>query len=335
MTTPIINRTAPAGEILWHQIEVSGQHRNRDIVQVIDQDALAAIVANFQALKAETGDHWSGLLIDPDHLSHDPEHSTEAYGWLWDVRVNSEGQLEGQIELTDLGATAVAGKRYKFFSTEYPGNLALWEPVPAVAKNAYRPTTLLGLALTNRPNNKGGKPLINAAAPGDATSPNTQPNSPQPTMYPTIAKALGLPEDADEAKILETIAALQSAKDESEVEVMLNRSEWTAKLKDQPELRAQVKSLLLTNRAQGENLLKVLPTPVAPAAVTPAFAQTPTPSVLNRAKSPDRAVADDEAATVKDQQRASQIRNRAAEISSTQRISFERAWPLAEAEFAK
>lgn len=205
MNAPIFNRSQPESLAAptWHQIEVTGEHPTvlndgTRITQQIDAEALNSIVHHFDLIVDAPG--FPGLLVDRDHLSHDPANDTEAIAWLKDLRIEN-GQLEGLLDWTDEGGAAVLNKRYKFFSTEYgPGG---WEDL---GEGRIRPLVLTGLALTNRPNNKGGKPITNREG-YDPTNPTND--------MKTIAEKLGLPAEATEEEILDAIASLQATAEEA------------------------------------------------------------------------------------------------------------------------
>lgn len=217
MNAKVYNRSNAAGKDGWYQIEVTGEHpAGEGRKQVIDQIALAAIVHNFRTDAADHDD-FPGLLVDADHLSHDLENDTAALAWLKDVDIRN-GQLWGKLDLTDLGDTAVKGKRYKFFSTEYPG-----DGLEDLGNGRVRPKRLSGLAFTNRPNNRGGKPISNRdgeSAADDETKNEDMKN---------IAEKLGLPADADEAAILAKIEMLMSSEATAK-EDMLNRGKEISNL---------------------------------------------------------------------------------------------------------
>ena len=208
MNTPIYNRENEAPADGWFQIEVSGTHPVGDgRRQVIDETALQSIVNRFREEAA--AENFAGLLVDADHLSHDLENPTAALAWLKELDIRN-GQLHGRLELTDLGESAVKGKRYKWFSTEYSA-----ADLEALPDNAVRPQRLSGLAFTNRPNNKGARPISNrdGTTPPGETTPNNDNN--KDTMK-TIAEKLGLSAEATEADILQAIADLQSKVSEME-----------------------------------------------------------------------------------------------------------------------
>ena len=148
----------------WQIIEAAGEHpchittpegEQVPAVMVIDDAAVAAMV--------EAGVPEEGLLVDKDHLSHDMNQSTEALAWVRELaacpREDEAGgyDLAAWLELTASGRPLIAGKVYKHFSTEY-----LLEHCERVAEGSYRPQRLDGLALTNRPNNPGQRPITNS-----------------------------------------------------------------------------------------------------------------------------------------------------------------------------
>ncbi len=148
----------------WYALEVPGEHPNRaaNVVQVIDEAAVASIVRRFnqEADQYETrnGVAYPGMLIDIEHFKHDASRETRAYGWLMRLQ-NRDGVPYGQIRWTAVGQQAVDGGEYRFFSTEY-------DPKDLVVLNGTRPARvrplrLDGLTLTNEPNNRGGKPITN------------------------------------------------------------------------------------------------------------------------------------------------------------------------------
>lgn len=133
----------------WYIIEAAGQHATRrgdvEFTQNLTPEVLAGIV--------EAGVPSEGLPIDRDHLSLDARNSTEALGWLRELAM-CDGNLAGRIEWTPLGLPLIQGRVYKHFSTVYP------PPGEQLAGGEYRPERLIGLALTNQPNNKEGQPPI-------------------------------------------------------------------------------------------------------------------------------------------------------------------------------
>ena len=134
----------------WYIIEAAGEHATRvedeELVQQLTPEVLAAVAA--------AGVPAEGLPIDRDHLSLDAENSTEAMGWVRELAMCG-GNLAARIEWTTLGLPLITGRVYKHFSTVYPAPTA-----EQLAAGVYEPVQLIGLALTNQPNNRAGQPPI-------------------------------------------------------------------------------------------------------------------------------------------------------------------------------
>lgn len=312
MNLPILNRKNPSlpGDG-WHQIEVSGRHpAGPGREQLIDDKARASIIMNFR--KQAEAENFAGVLVDLDHLSHRLDNSTEAYAWLHEVE-ERDGELYGRLEWTDLGTTAVTNKRVKWFSTEYDA-----DDLEEVEPGLVRPLRLSGLALTNRPNNRGGRPISNREeeSPDPAGKPATN-----KTMK-TIAEKLGLPAEATEEQILGVIGEMQSELDtlrnkakDAEAEEILNRH-----AKRIPEgTRENWKALLLCNREATERTI----------ASMPEIKPSPAPDrIHNRslAKTPEGGAVEGDDARHREQQAfVAGIRNR-------DNSTFQRAWETARQE---
>jgi len=232
MNTRILNREGKLPDDGWYQIEVAGEHFNRaaGVVQLLDDAAFNAIVNRFQAEAAKP--NFAGVLIDQDHFSLDPEKSTESFGWLMEVR-NRAGQLEGRVEWTDIGEPAVRSKRFKFFSTVYAPQDVEKVGTRKVKNREYplvRPLALDRLALTNDPNNKGGKPISNR----DGKSAGAAETQPDTTMK-NLMKALGLAEDASEESAVAAVQAITNRVTTAEGKVTTLTSERDALLTTQVE----------------------------------------------------------------------------------------------------
>ena len=196
----------------WYHIESNEEHpaqrEGGEIVQVLDNEAMQAIVA--------AGVPEEGIPIDADHrgvpgVAEVPD--TAAAGWVRELALFDDGagnmQLAGRIEWTPPGLELVAGRVYKHFSTVYRvDDEELAEPLGG---NRYRPLVLLGLALTNNPNNRmGQRPITNGLpsnlppATGVGENPNKNENTTMNELE-EIKKALGL---APEATAADCVAAI-------------------------------------------------------------------------------------------------------------------------------
>ena len=237
----------------WYNIERWGEHPQqtadgKKYVQVIDDEAVRAIV--------EAGVPEEGLLTDVEHVSvavTGPRDS-RAYGWVRELAAlpTEEGlQLCARIEWTPLGLPLVRDRIYKHFSTVYSVELCA-----DLGGGRLRPLQLVGLALTNQPNNPGQRPITNSQAAPINDNTNQQDNNMEELKK--IAAKLGLPEDAALDQILATIDALMAAEQEAaeaEAETLLN-SEDLATLT--PEEKKDLKEELLTNREMGIKMINLL-----------------------------------------------------------------------------
>ncbi|MCW1884009.1 phage protease [Luteolibacter flavescens] len=335
MNAKILNRgqDAPPSDG-WYQIEVCGtwpaghwpdehaRYPGRQRRQVIDAKAIESIVNRFAAEKASAGDNFAGILVDNDHLSHDLDKSTAAFAWAKDLRVK-DGQLEARLDLTDLGEPAIRNKRFKFFSTEFDP-----EDLEDLGNGDVRPLRLSGLAFTNRPNNRGGRPITNRTG--------AQPDNPtEPTKPPmkAIAEKLGLPADADEAAILAKITEIMGSNEtmktkeaETEADAIMNTLG-----KNIPEgARAHWRGELIKNRASAEAAIKLS---------FPANATREEPArIFNRGTATSPAPvektdgAQDDGPTAAEKKQAAAIRNRASAIQATEKVPFATAFARAQAE---
>ena len=235
----------------WYHIERWGEHpqvslEGKQYVQVIDDNAVRSIV--------EAGVPEEGILVDVEHVSVTGVRDTRAYGWVKELAAlpTEEGlQLCARIEWTPLGRPLVKDRIYKHFSTVYSVELCA-----DLGGGRIRPLQLVGLALTNQPNNPGQRPITNSqAAPINNT--NQQDNINMEELKKIAAK-LGLPEDATLDQVLATLDDLMKAEQEAaeaEAETLLNSEE----LKDlNEEERKDLKDELLTNRDLGIKMINLL-----------------------------------------------------------------------------
>ncbi len=309
----------------WYIIEAAGQHptvyEGKEVMQDLSAEVLAAVAA--------AGVPAEGLPIDKDHLSLDREHSTEAVGWVRelaiceDVRLRRGGHnaseqdpgtngntpadkephivgLAGRIEWTALGKPLIQGRIYKHFSTVYPPD------AEQMAAGTFRPSRLIGLALTNQPNNKTGQPPITNRELAPTQTKNR-------TMeYPTeLLAKLGLADGASDEEVMEKVDALvqraadaEAAKEaaaDAEAEAVINNEEQQADVKLSAEEREKCKQQIVTNRAHGLEYTHLLcnskcrgqaPVPTAPAAPQRRYGDTSKPApVINRKQNKELAVA--------------------------------------------
>lgn len=246
-----------------------GKLRMQKVLQVCDAAACAEIAAAFN--NAARSHDFAGLLVDYDHMSDDPEHTTEAAGWVTALENRADG-LYARIRWTDTGGAAVRGGRFRFLSPVFaPADCA------DLGNNRLRPLRLARLALTNDPNIRPLRPLTNrAAAPADSGNESPGMGRKESTMdfKAELLAMLGLDAEATDEQIAAALAAAkQKAGDLEnacrERDAMKNRAETAERrvqelekadldrqvegdleeFKDVIVNRATVKAQLLVNRA--------------------------------------------------------------------------------------
>lgn len=236
----------------WFIIEAAGQHPARIDGQQFTQNLTAEVLAGVAA----AGVPAEGLPIDRDHLSLDARNSTEALGWVRELAMCG-GNLAARIEWTTLGLPLIQGRIYKHFSTVYPPD------AEQVASGVYTPTHLIGLALTNQPNNKEGQPPISNRGLAE--------NQNKKTMdYPAeLLAALGLAEGASDEEVMGAVDALNkrvadaeaagaAAAADAEADKLVNREEKETGAVLNEEERKEVKEQIVANREHGLKYMKLL-----------------------------------------------------------------------------
>jgi phage I-like protein len=270
MNPPILNRESKLPDDGWYDIETPGEHLNKaaGVVQKLDGESFTAIANRFEADRVAAGENFSGLLIDRDHFSLNTSLPSDALGWLMDVR-NQDGRLQGKVDWTTVGKPLVDGKVFKFFSTVYdndPTGVTKigTRKVGSRTLPLVRPTKIDRLALTNDPNNKGGKPISNRSG----NSSEAEINQPEKPMKNVNTK-LGLAEDAPEASTVEAVQKILNRATTAEGQVTALTTERDTLLAAQVETdlttyskviknREAVKKQLLANRAGTLELLESL-----------------------------------------------------------------------------
>lgn len=236
----------------WFIIEAAGQHPARMDGQGFTQNLTAEVLAGVAA----AGVPAEGLPIDRDHLSLDARNSTEALGWVRELAMCG-GNLAARIEWTPLGLPLIQGRIYKHFSTVYPPD------AEQVASGVYTPTHLIGLALTNQPNNKEGQPPISNRGLAE--------NQDNRTMdYPAeLLAALGLAEGASDEEVMGAVDALNkrvadaeaagaAAAADAEADKLVNQEEKETGAVLNEEERKEVKEQIVANREHGLKYMKLL-----------------------------------------------------------------------------
>ena len=161
---PITIQLAPEGRYPQIVDDDSAEGGQREVVQVLDRQAMDTLVANFDKARAEAeakGQKY-GVLVDADHSS-ETSTNTAAMGWVTKLFVDPEKGLMAEIDPTSEGVEKINGKVYRFVS-------GAW-----TLDDDDRPVELVSIGLTNKPNLPVA-PMINSAAKAaDKDAPGTPP----------------------------------------------------------------------------------------------------------------------------------------------------------------
>jgi phage I-like protein len=240
----------------WIQIAPLGEFpHSAGVTQVVDAAAVASMAASFDTSRK--------VLIDFDHYSDlsnaqrkalediDVPLPTEAAGWLEAVEARGDG-LYGLADLTPDGEAAIANADYRFLSPVW-----LRKDCEDAGTDRVRPMRLNKVGLTNEPNIRDIRPLVNRRRVEAVTGPlcelkNSAPvETPAKDVEPVEAKhtenvmdykaklieMLGLAPDADDAAIEAALAAMMNSKAEGEVAAKAKEDELVAVKAEKEELK--------------------------------------------------------------------------------------------------
>lgn len=178
----------------WHLIAPKGEFDHPDVgVQVLDQTALDSIISAFNRDAGKK--NFPGLRVDYDHFSYDRQQSSRAAGWIRAIENRSDG-IYARIAWSKSGKDAVEGGDFRLVSP-------VFSDLTQIAPNRVRPGRIDSLALTNNPNIDSIPPLSNRSIN-------------QPSNMESIASALSLPKDANEATILGAVTKLANRATQAE-----------------------------------------------------------------------------------------------------------------------
>lgn len=181
----------PAGQdkAVWNKLVPAGTFKARDGRGPFH----AGGKSEMEAVLARTKKYAGGteLMIDYDHQSFlsavkGVGGRAPAAGWIKELEVREDG-IWGLIEWTALAARSIKRGEYRYLSPSFSNDKA---------GNIH---TIFNAGLLNMP----AMDLVAIAAGADLSTPT------EPDMK-NLAKALGLPEDADEKTILAAITALSA-----------------------------------------------------------------------------------------------------------------------------
>jgi phage I-like protein len=293
------------------------------IMQVVDEQAIAAMLN--RAVKA-----GGRLLIDDEHFSRDPEKSTDAMGWLTlsteTLEARADG-LYGKPDLTPKGMEALTNGVKLFISPEFPAPPS--DGIQELSKGVYRPLSVVGFGLTNRPNFRTAKPLANRD--------HDKPNQNKTMLKPLVADLLGvteteldaLPEDAlkNRFKVVKDSIA-DGTKAKSDLVALQNRqadefiTSHDAIIPKNDAMRDHLKKTFLANRELAEGMVNAFKT----AKQDPAAARGERKPLHNRADAKVPADQSDADTKVK------ALHNRAQRYRDQHKVSYEKALAAVRAE---
>ena len=224
---PITIQLAPPGEYPQFVDDETADGGQREVVQILDNQAMETLVANFDKAKAESeakGIKY-GVLVDADHSS-ETSTDTAAMGWVTKLFIDPEKGLMAEIDPSSEGVEKINGKVYRFVS-------GAW-----TLDDENRPEELVSIGLTNKPNlpvapiknaqtvNKEppGTPATGhdggavggtangstttADANGGAQEEPKKPTTKQGTISMSLKEKLGLSDDATDAEVEAAVDAL-------------------------------------------------------------------------------------------------------------------------------
>ena len=244
MLIPLFNRASREFKLPedgWFQLARQGEfpHAESGLVQVIDEQAIKAMVNRFQA------DPMKPLLVDFDHFSYDPDKSSEAAGWI-EALANREGGLWAQVRWTPEGEAALKNGRFRFISPVWlPSEVEFLDGGKisnSKKPGRIRPLRLDTAGLTNNPNLKGMVPLANRrAARGE--DPREADATRKETRMKSVATELGLSADASEEAVLAEVRKLRNRATTAEGELApIKNRVTTLETQNGQLLEAQVES---------------------------------------------------------------------------------------------
>ena len=225
----VLNRDSELPADRWYQISPLGEYwalvgdgEQQDLaLQILDEQAMQAIVESFAKMRADAGDAWAGIRIDIDHIS-EGSGPTESQGWIMDLQARPDG-LYALIDWSDTGEAAVKGKRFKFVSPTWffdvikQINAPSWWTGTKVV-NAIRPMAIDYVALTNKHRLIGLKPLSNRGGAALESNPRATKGKDMEhrTMLLTI---LGLKPEATDAEIQTAADNIQTVRNSQQDEL--------------------------------------------------------------------------------------------------------------------
>lgn len=176
----------PEGNVQEFQVLPFGRVKSEKGDFLVDEDSIREIIQSFNVAGNDT-------VIDYEHQTLTGEQAPAA-GWIKSLENRVEQGLWAKVEWTPRAAEYLANKEYRYFS-----------PVVLIRKSDRRAVKIHSVGLTNTPAIHDLEALVNKNIPGD------HPGKEDDEMKAKICKMLGLPEDATEEKVLESLEKMRQA----------------------------------------------------------------------------------------------------------------------------
>ena len=172
---------------------------DKDAVYVFDEEAAKNVIENFRAAAKQA--NYTGVLVDREHYSLDPEKPSDAMAWAKDIRQDEDGSIWTKWEFTPKGkelweTKTLVNRSPAFYSDK-------------LDDKTYRPRELKSIGMTNTPHFEE----LSTLAAARAAEVKTQERK---DKMNEILKALGLAEGASEADAVAAINALQKKASDAE-----------------------------------------------------------------------------------------------------------------------
>lgn len=251
----IRNRAETVTKEGWIHIVPAGELPNHEagVVQVLDDQALDAILRNIAADRTRLGDRWPGLYAGREHFIYNDNQDSAALAWFKDFEKRPDGIWAKEDGLTDLGREAIRNGRYKFTSF-----VADRRDAERLGDNRYRILKLDTVGFTNQAN---GKELLTPMTNRFPTGAGALADSPKPQNKPPIMKniavKLGLSAEASEDAIAAEVGKFLNRADISPAALkQLQDENASLKAENKTLLEGQVEADLapLKNRVSEEKL---------------------------------------------------------------------------------
>jgi hypothetical protein len=160
----------------WVHIVPKGELPNKEsgVVQVLDDQALDAILKNLQAEHGKANS--TGLYMGHEHDLYNPDKSSAAYAWPKQFEKRDNGIWANVAPATtDIGADALGNNRFKW--TSFCADPATPGAVENLGNNRMRILKIDSVGFTNFPNGRGLLSPVNNRESGTADDSGREENA--------------------------------------------------------------------------------------------------------------------------------------------------------------